>query len=72
MLGEAVWPQDFEGPRGQKVFLAWWVPACNDVCPYHFLSDNVCDLNCNTSLCEYDGCKFVSFKFFSYLVALFF
>nr|XP_012153616.1 PREDICTED: N-acetylglucosamine-1-phosphotransferase subunits alpha/beta isoform X2 [Megachile rotundata] len=56
MLGAEVWPEDFVTQvGGQKVYLAWWVPDCSDVCPWAWVGDGSCDPACNTTLCEFDG-----------------
>ncbi|KZC05291.1 N-acetylglucosamine-1-phosphotransferase subunits alpha/beta [Dufourea novaeangliae] len=56
MLGAEVWPEDFVTQAGgQKVYLAWWVPDCSDVCPWAWVGDGSCDPACNTTLCEFDG-----------------
>ena len=56
MLGAEVWPDDFvTHADGQKVYLAWWVPDCSDVCPWAWVNDGACDPTCNTTLCEFDG-----------------
>ncbi|XP_031784981.1 N-acetylglucosamine-1-phosphotransferase subunits alpha/beta [Nasonia vitripennis] len=56
MLGAAVWPEDFiTWAYGQKVYLAWSVPDCSDVCPWAWVQDGACDPTCNTTLCEFDG-----------------
>ncbi|XP_043262661.1 N-acetylglucosamine-1-phosphotransferase subunits alpha/beta isoform X1 [Colletes gigas] len=56
MLGTEVWPEDFiTQAGGQKVYLAWWVPDCSDVCPWAWVGDGSCDPACNTTLCEFDG-----------------
>ncbi|XP_047346543.1 N-acetylglucosamine-1-phosphotransferase subunits alpha/beta isoform X2 [Vespa velutina] len=56
MLGAEVWPEDFiTQAGGQKVYLAWWVPDCSDICPWAWVGDGSCDLACNTTLCEFDG-----------------
>ncbi|XP_043527517.1 N-acetylglucosamine-1-phosphotransferase subunits alpha/beta isoform X1 [Frieseomelitta varia] len=56
MLGAEVWPEDFiTQASGQKVYLAWWVPDCSDVCPWAWVGDGSCDPACNTTLCEFDG-----------------
>ncbi|XP_076687150.1 N-acetylglucosamine-1-phosphate transferase subunits alpha and beta [Andrena cerasifolii] len=56
MLGAEVWPEDFiTQAGGQKVYLAWWVPDCSDVCPWAWVGDGSCDPACNTTLCEFDG-----------------
>ncbi|XP_054001470.1 N-acetylglucosamine-1-phosphotransferase subunits alpha/beta [Hylaeus anthracinus] len=56
MLGAEAWPEDFiTQAGGQKVYLAWWVPDCSDVCPWAWVGDGSCDPACNTTLCEFDG-----------------
>ncbi|XP_076162645.1 N-acetylglucosamine-1-phosphate transferase subunits alpha and beta isoform X3 [Ptiloglossa arizonensis] len=56
MLGAEVWPEDFiTQAGGQKVYLAWWVPDCSDICPWAWVGDGSCDPACNTTLCEFDG-----------------
>ncbi|XP_043666200.1 N-acetylglucosamine-1-phosphotransferase subunits alpha/beta isoform X1 [Vespula pensylvanica] len=56
MLGTEVWPEDFiTQAGGQKVYLAWWVPDCSDICPWAWVGDGSCDPACNTTLCEFDG-----------------
>ncbi|XP_011495372.1 PREDICTED: N-acetylglucosamine-1-phosphotransferase subunits alpha/beta [Ceratosolen solmsi marchali] len=63
ILGAAVWPEDFiTWANGQKVYLAWWVPDCSDICPWAWVQDGACDPTCNTTLCEFDGgdCDFSS------------
>ncbi|XP_072758380.1 N-acetylglucosamine-1-phosphotransferase subunits alpha/beta isoform X2 [Anoplolepis gracilipes] len=56
MLGAEVWPEDFiTQPGGQKVYLAWWVPDCSEICPWAWVGDGSCDHACNTTLCEFDG-----------------
>mmetsp|Transcript_29765 Transcript_29765/g.41873 ORF Transcript_29765/g.41873 Transcript_29765/m.41873 type:complete len:1134 (-) Transcript_29765:66-3467(-) len=56
MLGNQVWPDDFYTVSGgQKVFLAWPVPNCNEGCPPSWVRDGVCDLPCNVSDCDWDG-----------------
>ncbi|XP_017756705.1 PREDICTED: N-acetylglucosamine-1-phosphotransferase subunits alpha/beta [Eufriesea mexicana] len=56
MLGAEVWPEDFiTQANGQKIYLAWWVPDCSDVCPWAWVGDGSCDPACNTTLCEFDG-----------------
>ena len=55
-LGREVWPEDFiTQANGQKVYLAWWVPDCSDVCPWAWVGDSACDPVCNTTICEFDG-----------------
>ncbi|XP_011302956.1 N-acetylglucosamine-1-phosphotransferase subunits alpha/beta [Fopius arisanus] len=56
LLGSEVWPEDFvTQTSGQKVYLAWWVPDCSDICPWSWVGDGSCDLACNTTSCELDG-----------------
>ncbi len=40
MFGQPVWPSDFITPsHGQKVFLGWSVPNCNEGCPPNWIGD---------------------------------
>ncbi|XP_015586820.1 N-acetylglucosamine-1-phosphotransferase subunits alpha/beta [Cephus cinctus] len=56
MLGAEVWPEDFiTQAGGQKIYLAWWVPDCSEVCPWAWVGDGACDPACNTTICEFDG-----------------
>lgn len=56
MLGAEIWPEDFiTQAGGQKVYLAWWVPDCSELCPWAWVGDGSCDHACNTTLCEFDG-----------------
>lgn len=69
MLGSQVWPDDwFTQSGGQKVYLAWPVPNCNDGCPSSWIGDGYCDIACNTTYkiaqktslhvcreCDFDG-----------------
>lgn len=56
LLGAEVWPEDFVTKAGgQKVYLAWWVPDCSEVCPWAWVGDGACDPACNTTMCEFDG-----------------
>lgn len=56
ILGAEVWPEDFVTKTGgQKVYLAWWVPDCSEVCPWAWVGDGACDPACNTTICEFDG-----------------
>ncbi|XP_020291371.1 N-acetylglucosamine-1-phosphotransferase subunits alpha/beta isoform X2 [Pseudomyrmex gracilis] len=56
MLGAEIWPEDFlTQANGQKVYLAWWVPDCSELCPWSWIGDGSCDHACNTTLCEFDG-----------------
>ncbi|KAH0550458.1 N-acetylglucosamine-1-phosphotransferase subunits alpha/beta [Cotesia glomerata] len=55
-LGTEVWPEDFiTQTGGQKVYLAWWIPDCSDICPWAWVGDGSCDPACNTTVCEFDG-----------------
>ena len=55
-FGDHVWPDDFyTHSKGQKVFLSWPVPNCNEGCPASWINDKYCDKACNVSLCDYDG-----------------
>lgn len=40
--------------NGQKVFLTWPVPPCNNGCPRSWLNDGYCDVACNVSTCAFD------------------
>lgn len=56
MFGAPVWPSDFITPsHGQKVFLSWAVPNCNEGCPPNWIGDGYCDAQCNVSSCEWDA-----------------
>lgn len=56
MLGAEIWPEDFVTQAGgQKIYLAWWVPDCSEICPWAWVGDGSCDHACNTTLCEFDG-----------------
>ncbi|XP_070534877.1 N-acetylglucosamine-1-phosphotransferase subunits alpha/beta-like isoform X2 [Ptychodera flava] len=56
MFGKPVWPDDFyTHANGQKVYLTWPVPNCNEGCPSSWIKDGYCDKACNTSECEWDG-----------------
>ena len=56
MFGKAVWPDDFyTEANGQKVYLTWPVPNCQDGCPASWIKDGYCDRACNNSDCEWDG-----------------
>lgn len=56
MFGEEVWPDDFyTHAKGQKVFLSWPVPNCNEGCPATWINDKYCDKACNVSECDWDG-----------------
>ena len=55
MLGAPTWPEDFHSPgSGQKVYLSWDVPKCNDGCSDSWIGDGQCDLACNVSQCLWD------------------
>lgn len=56
MFGDDVWPDDFyTHSNGQKIFLTWSVPNCNEGCPSSWIQDKYCDKACNVSACDYDG-----------------
>jgi len=56
ILGTEVWPEDFiTQAGGQKIYLAWWVPDCSEICSWEWVGDGLCDDACNTPLCEFDG-----------------
>lgn len=56
MFGAPVWPSDFITPSGgQKVFLGWSVPNCNEGCPPNWIGDGYCDVQCNVSACDWDA-----------------
>ena len=56
MFGADVWPDDFyTHAKGQKVFLSWPVPNCNEGCPATWINDRYCDKACNVSECDWDG-----------------
>eukprot|EP00466_Bigelowiella_natans_P020202 jgi/Bigna1/69357/fgenesh1_pg.8_\ len=56
MLGSPVWPRDFwTHEKGQKIYLAWDSPTCAEGCPESYLKDGTCDIQCNTTFCNYDG-----------------
>ncbi|GFO26810.1 N-acetylglucosamine-1-phosphotransferase subunits alpha/beta-like, partial [Plakobranchus ocellatus] len=56
MFGSPVWPNDFYShSSGQKVYLTWPVPNCNEGCPSTWIKDGYCDKACNSSECEWDG-----------------
>jgi hypothetical protein len=56
MFGAPVWPSDFITPsHGQKVFLGWSVPNCNEGCPPNWIGDGYCDVQCNVSSCDWDA-----------------
>lgn len=55
-FGKEVWPDDFfTTAGGQKVYLTWPVPNCQDGCPGTWIKDGYCDKACNNSECEWDG-----------------
>ncbi len=44
-FGSPVWPSDFITPsQGQKVFLSWSVPNCNEGCPPNWIGDDAARL----------------------------
>ncbi|XP_041367858.1 N-acetylglucosamine-1-phosphotransferase subunits alpha/beta-like isoform X2 [Gigantopelta aegis] len=56
MFGKEVWPDDFFSfSTGQKVYLTWPVPNCNEGCPSTWIKDGYCDKACNNSECEWDA-----------------
>uniref|UniRef100_K1PK27 N-acetylglucosamine-1-phosphotransferase subunits alpha/beta n=1 Tax=Magallana gigas TaxID=29159 RepID=K1PK27_MAGGI len=56
MFGREVWPEDFyTQATGQRVYLTWPVPSCQEGCPSTWINDGYCDKACNNSECEYDG-----------------
>ncbi|KAJ8299664.1 hypothetical protein KUTeg_023724 [Tegillarca granosa] len=56
MFGKEVWPDDFYShSTGQKVYLTWPVPNCNEGCPSSWIKDGYCDKACNNTECEWDG-----------------
>ncbi|KAK7480398.1 hypothetical protein BaRGS_00028317 [Batillaria attramentaria] len=56
MFGSEVWPDDFfSHATGQKLYLTWPVPSCNEACPSNWIRDGYCDKACNSSECEWDG-----------------
>lgn len=55
-FGDNVWPDDFyTHAKGQKVYLTWPVPNCNEGCPASWVNDKYCDKPCNVSECDWDG-----------------
>eukprot|EP00795_Rhopilema_esculentum_P003109 gene3108-1404_t len=55
-FGDYVWPDDFyTHSKGQKVYLTWPVPNCNEGCPATWINDKYCDKPCNVSECDWDG-----------------
>ncbi|CAE1268162.1 GNPTAB [Acanthosepion pharaonis] len=56
MFGKEVWPDDFYShSTGQKVYLTWPIPSCDENCPNTWIKDGYCDKHCNNSQCEWDG-----------------
>ena len=56
LLGRPIWPEDFYSPvSGYKFRLAWEVPGCSTHCKHKWLGDGICDAECNTALCHFDG-----------------
>uniref|UniRef100_A0A2C9K5A8 N-acetylglucosamine-1-phosphotransferase subunits alpha/beta n=1 Tax=Biomphalaria glabrata TaxID=6526 RepID=A0A2C9K5A8_BIOGL len=56
MFGSPVWPDDFyTHSTGQKLYLTWPVPNCNEGCPSTWIRDGYCDKACNSSECDWDG-----------------
>ena len=60
-LGAPVFPHDWMVNGIPKVYLAWEVPECAEHCPESLLGDGICDMACNTTMCDYDmqdcGCQ---------------
>ena len=55
-FGDYVWPDDFfTHSQGQKIYLTWPVPNCNEGCPASWVNDRYCDKPCNVSECDWDG-----------------
>lgn len=55
-FGDYVWPDDFyTHTKGQKIYLTWPVPNCNEGCPASWVNDKYCDKPCNVSECDWDG-----------------
>ncbi len=55
-FGDDVWPDDFyTHSKGQKIYLTWPVPNCNEGCPAAWVNDKYCDKPCNVSECDWDG-----------------
>eukprot|EP00794_Sanderia_malayensis_P020317 gene20317-22316_t len=55
-FGDYIWPDDFyTHAKGQKVYLTWPVPNCNEGCPAAWVNDKYCDKPCNVSECDWDG-----------------
>ncbi|CAH1786367.1 unnamed protein product [Owenia fusiformis] len=56
MFGKEVWPDDFyTHAHGQKVYLTWPVPNCQEGCPGSWIKDGYCDKACNNTECDWDG-----------------
>ncbi|CAD5119659.1 DgyrCDS8253 [Dimorphilus gyrociliatus] len=56
MYGSRIWPDDFYSQsNGQKVYLTWSVPNCQEGCPTTWIKDGYCDKACNNTECDYDG-----------------
>lgn len=56
MFADDVWPDDFyTHANGQKIYLTWPVPNCNEGCPSSWVNDKYCDKACNVSECDWDG-----------------
>ncbi|KAK3242460.1 hypothetical protein CYMTET_47852 [Cymbomonas tetramitiformis] len=54
-FGQPVWPDDWTTlSAGQKVFLTWDVPGCNEGCAASWLHDGYCDRACNVAECNFD------------------
>ncbi|XP_062580822.1 N-acetylglucosamine-1-phosphotransferase subunits alpha/beta-like [Saccostrea cucullata] len=56
MFGKEVWPEDFfTQATGQRVYLTWPIPSCQEGCPSTWINDGYCDKACNNSECDFDG-----------------
>lgn len=65
MFGNTIHPSDFyTSARGQRIYLSWDVPDCNEGCSSSWIGDGHCDISCNVSNCDFDGndCKNVSYN----------
>lgn len=56
MFGAPVMPTDFFTPSGgQKLYLAWDLPSCNEGCEEAWIGDGYCDAACNVVECRFDA-----------------
>lgn len=63
MFADDVWPDDFyTHANGQKIYLTWPVPNCNEGCPSSWVNDKYCDKACNVSECDWDGGDCIGIK----------